>query len=109
MLRDYLALANTKCLIEVSQLDQISICRPQLAASDQHSTLKLQDSHFARLSGEVVEVFACPKIEAILRVAKHCYQDIPITVKDQPADEDLFIDTRVLLLSAHAAGNFPFE
>ena len=44
-----------------------------------------------RLSGDVVEVFACPKVEATLRVAKHCYQDIPITIKDQPA-ENLFID-----------------
>ena len=53
--------------------------------------LKLQDGHFACLSDDLVEVFACPKVEATLRVAKHCYQDIPITIKDQPA-ENLFID-----------------
>ena len=91
MLRDYLALADSNRLAEVSDLDQISLCRRQLAAADQRSTLRLQDGHFARLSGDVVELFACPKVAATLRVAKHCYQDIPISIKDQSV-EDLFID-----------------
>ena len=91
MLRDYLALADSNRPVKVSDLDQVSLCRRQLAAADQRSTLRLQDGQFARLSGDVVEVFACPKVKATLRVTKHCYQDIPITIKDQPA-EDLFID-----------------
>ena len=43
------------------------------------------------------EVFVCPKVEALLTVDEHCYQDIPVKVKDQP-EEDLFINvnTRVL-------------
>ena len=41
----------------------------------------LQDGPFARLSNNFVEVFPCPKVEAVLQVTKHCYQD-----------EDLFID-----------------
>ena len=62
-------------------------------ASDQRSTLKL--------SCRVVEVFACPKVETTLQVTKHCYQDIPVTIKDQP-DKDLFIniDTQVLRQSS---------
>ena len=77
----------------MSQLDQISLCHRQLTASDQRSTLKL--------SGRVVEVFACPKVETTLQVTKHCYQDIPVTIKDQP-DKDLFIniDTQVLRQSS---------
>ena len=39
MLRDYLALANASRIAEVSELDQISLCRRQLAAADQRSTL----------------------------------------------------------------------
>merc|ERR1711860_364884 len=35
MLRDYLALADSNRLVEVSDLDQVSLCQRQLAAADQ--------------------------------------------------------------------------
>ena len=60
MLRDYLAMADSNRLAEVSDLDQISLCHCQLAATDQRSTLRLQDGHFACLSSDFVELFACP-------------------------------------------------
>ena len=113
MLRDYLALANASRIAEVSKLDQISLCGRQLAATDQRSTLRLQDRHFARLAGDVVELFACPKVTATLRVAEHCYQDIPVSIKDR-ATEDLFIDVdrRIIRRSSPVrpcSGEFPLR
>ena len=76
MLQDYLSLGDANRVIKVAHLDQVRICSAT-AASDQNSTLRIQDGHFARLAGDVVEVFFCPKIKATLRVDTQCYQDIP--------------------------------
>ena len=72
MLQDYLSLGDTNRVIKVARLDQVSICHRQLAASDQNSTLRIQDGHFARLAGDVVEVFSCPKMKSTLCVDKQC-------------------------------------
>ena len=74
-LQDYLSLGDANRVIKVARLDQVSICHRQLAASDQPSSLRLQDGHFALLAGDVVQVFSCPKMKATLRVDKQCYQD----------------------------------
>ena len=74
-LQDYLSLGDANRVIKVARLDQVSICHRQLAASDQPSTLRPQDGHFAWLAGDVVQVFSCPKMKATLRVDKQCYQD----------------------------------
>ena len=82
---------------QVSLLDQVSICCRQLSTSEQRSTLRFQDGHFARLAGDVVEVFSCFKVEATLWVDKQCYQDVMVKLLDRPG-ENLFIDvgTRVV-------------
>ena len=101
MLRYYLSLADANQLVEMSLLDQVSICCccSQLSTSDQrnNSTLKLQDGHFAPLARDLVQVFYCPKVKATLWVAEQYYQDIPVKIMDQP-EENLFIDvnTRVV-------------
>ena len=72
-------LANAKRMVELSRLDQVTLCCRQLSTTDKRSTLKLQD---ACLAGDIIEVFSLPKVEAVLQVTKHCYQDIPVKVID---------------------------
>ena len=61
----------------------------------------------------MVELFACPKVTATLRVAEHCYQDIPVSIEDR-ATRDLFIDvdTRIIRRSSPVrpcSGEFPLR